>query len=90
MKTRKALKKLSSVEAVLSDVLERYATDVTEVREQLDAAAAALRRARSAIDSNTSNSNPPTRKSSGRRTQGKKASAKRAPRKTQSPAGASA
>jgi hypothetical protein len=48
----------------LTDILERYATDVGEVREQLEAATAALRRARSAIQSENQSGNQAVKKSS--------------------------
>jgi hypothetical protein len=56
VKVKKAAKRLSRVEALLSGVLNGYATDIAEVREPLEAAAAAVKRARSAIDSNQSSS----------------------------------
>jgi hypothetical protein len=56
VKVKKAAKRLSRVEALLSGVLNGYATDMAEVREPLEAAAAAVKRARSAIDSNQSSS----------------------------------
>jgi hypothetical protein len=57
VKVKKAAKRLSRVEAMLSGVLNGYASDIAEVREPLEAAAAAVKRARSAIDSNQSSSN---------------------------------
>jgi hypothetical protein len=56
VKTKKAAKRLSRVEGLLSGVLNGYAIDIAEVREPLEAAAAAVKRARSAIDSNQSSS----------------------------------
>lgn len=57
MKIKKATKRLSRVETLLSGVLNGYATDIAEIREPLEAASAAVKRARSAIDSNQSSSN---------------------------------
>jgi hypothetical protein len=54
VKVRKASKRLSRVEGLLSSVLNGYVTDRAEIREPLEAAAAAVKRARSAIDSNRS------------------------------------
>jgi hypothetical protein len=56
VKVKKAAKRLSRVEGLLSGVLNGYATDIAEIREPLEAAAAAVKRARSAIDSNQSSS----------------------------------
>jgi hypothetical protein len=56
VKVKKAAKRLTRVEALLSGVLNGYATDIAEVRQPLEAAAAAVKRARSAIDSNQSSS----------------------------------
>jgi Skp family chaperone for outer membrane proteins len=77
VKTPKALKKLGKVEAALSDILDRYATDLGEVREQLEAAAAALRRARSVMNSDSTGRNQPIKKSSSQGATAKKASVKR-------------
>jgi hypothetical protein len=66
VKVKKATKRLSRVEALLSGVLNGYATDITEVREPLEAATAAVKRARSAIDSNQSSGNQRATSSSGR------------------------
>ena len=54
MKAKKAAKKLSSVEAVLSDVLNRYATQDAQVHKELEIANAAVKRARLVMDSNHS------------------------------------
>lgn len=54
MKVKKAAKRLSRVEALLSAVLDGYATDIAEVRGPLEAATAAVKRARSAIDHQSS------------------------------------
>jgi hypothetical protein len=56
VKVKKAAKRLSRVEALLSGVLNGYSTDIAEVREPLEAAVAAVKRARSAINSNQSSS----------------------------------
>jgi hypothetical protein len=56
VKLKKATKRLSRIEELLSGVLNGYATDIAEVREPLEAATAAVKRARSAIDSNQSSS----------------------------------
>jgi hypothetical protein len=56
VKLKKATKRLSRIEALLSNVLTGYATDMAEVREPLQAAMTAVKRARLAIDSNQSSS----------------------------------
>jgi hypothetical protein len=66
VKVKKASKKLNRVETLLSGVLNGYATDITEVREPLEAASAAVKRARSAIDSNQSSGNQRGTSTSGR------------------------
>jgi hypothetical protein len=45
MKAKKALKRLTRVEALLSDVLKQYSAGEKEVRESLDSAKAAVARA---------------------------------------------
>ena len=45
MKAKKALKRLTRVEALLSDVLKQYAASEKEVRESLDSAKASVARA---------------------------------------------
>jgi hypothetical protein len=54
VKVKKATKRLSRVEALLSAVLDGYATDIAEVRGPLESATAAVKRARSAIDNQSS------------------------------------
>lgn len=54
MKVKKAAKRLSRVEALLSAVLDGYATEIAEVRGPLETATAAVKRARSAIDNQSS------------------------------------
>jgi hypothetical protein len=46
VKTKKALKRLDRVEALLSKVIDQYATDEREVRELLESARASVARAR--------------------------------------------
>lgn len=66
MKVKKAAKRLSRVETLLSGVLNAYAADEAELREPLQVAVAAVKRARSAIDSNQSSGNPQTAAKTGR------------------------
>jgi hypothetical protein len=66
LKVKKATKRLNRVEALLSGVLNGYATHISEVREPLEAASAAVKRARSAIDSNQSSGNQRATSRSGR------------------------
>jgi hypothetical protein len=66
VKVKKATKRLNKVEALLSAVLDGYATDIAEIREPLEAAAAAVKRAKSAIDSDQSSNNQLTASTSGR------------------------
>jgi len=60
LKAKKAAKRLSKAEALLSSVLDGYAADTAELREPLQEAVAAVRRVRSAVDSNRSSGNPQT------------------------------
>jgi hypothetical protein len=69
VKVKKAAKRLSRVEALLSGVLDGYAADTAELREPLQAAIAAVKRARSAINSNQSSGNRQTAAKSGRTAQ---------------------
>ena len=57
VKVKKAARRLNKVEALLSGILNGIGTDLVDVREQLEAATEAVKRARSAIDSNQSSSN---------------------------------
>jgi hypothetical protein len=49
MKATKALKRLTHVEDLLSDVMERYSADAPEIRQQLLDAKAAVGRAKEAV-----------------------------------------
>jgi hypothetical protein len=49
MKATKALKRLTHVEDLLSDVMERYSADAPEIRQQLLDAKAAVGRAKDAV-----------------------------------------
>jgi len=49
MKANKALKRLTHVEDLLTDVLERYSADAPEIQQQLQDAKAALSRAKDAV-----------------------------------------
>jgi hypothetical protein len=66
LKVKKAAKRLSRAEALLSSVLDGYAADTAELREPLQAAVAAVKRALSAIDSNQSSGNRQTAAKSAR------------------------
>ena len=50
MKAKKALKRLSRVEDLLSDVIEQYATPQTDLRELLDSARTSVVSAKSAVN----------------------------------------
>lgn len=52
MKAKKAIKRLDKVEAILSDVIDRYATTGSETREFLDAARVSIFRAKAGVDKN--------------------------------------
>jgi hypothetical protein len=54
MKANKALKRLDKIEALLSDVTERYSASAPEVREALQDAKAAVARAQNAVSSQAS------------------------------------
>jgi hypothetical protein len=51
MKANKALKRLTHVEDLLSDVMERYSADASDIRENLQSAKAAVGRAKDAVKS---------------------------------------
>ena len=51
MKANKALKRLAKIEALLSDVSERYSSGAVPVREALRDAKAALARVKNAVSS---------------------------------------
>jgi Tfp pilus assembly protein PilX len=89
LKAPKAVKKLAKLEVVLTDILERYATDMSEVRDQLEAATAALRRARSAIQSENQSGSQAAKKSSNQSARGKTAAPKRLAKKASTPTRAS-
>ena len=49
MKANKALKRLTHVEDLLSDVMERYSADASDIRENLESAKAAVGRAKETV-----------------------------------------
>jgi hypothetical protein len=49
MKANKALKRLTHVEELISDVMERYSSSVPDIREKLQDARAAVIRAKEAV-----------------------------------------
>ena len=51
MKANKALKRLTHVEDLLSDVMERYSAGPSDIRENLQSAKAAVGRAKDAVRS---------------------------------------
>jgi adenylate kinase len=54
MKTNKALKRLAKIEALMSDVTERYSASAPHIRELLQSAKAAVTRAKEAVSLRTS------------------------------------
>jgi hypothetical protein len=70
MKATKALKRLTHVEDLLSDVMERYSADAPEIRQQLLDAKAAVGRAKDAVKLQAS-----SEKKSGRKKVGPKKAA---------------
>jgi hypothetical protein len=54
MKANKALKRLAKIEALMSDVTERYSASAPHVRELLQDAKAAVTRAKEAVSLRTS------------------------------------
>lgn len=62
MKANKALKRLTHVEDLLSDVMERYSADAPEIRQQLLDAKAAVGRAKDAVASQASSEKTSARK----------------------------
>jgi acyl-coenzyme A synthetase/AMP-(fatty) acid ligase len=49
MKTNKALKRLAKIEALMSDVMDRYSASAPHIREVLQDAKAAVTRAKEAV-----------------------------------------
>jgi uncharacterized protein YhaN len=62
MKATKALKRLTHVEDLLSDVMERYSADAPEIRQQLLDAKAAVGRAKDAVNVQESSEKTSARK----------------------------
>jgi hypothetical protein len=75
MKANKALKRLTHVEDLLSDVMERYSADAPEIRQQLLDAKAAVGRAKDAVNVQES-----SEKTSARKKVGPKKAAVKVPR----------
>jgi hypothetical protein len=50
MKAKKALKRLTRVETLLTNVIEQYASNESDVRELLDSAKASVGRAKETVD----------------------------------------
>jgi hypothetical protein len=65
MKANKALKRLTHVEDLLSDVMERYSADAPEIRQQLLDAKAAVGRAKDAVKLQASSEKTSARKKVG-------------------------
>jgi len=65
MKANKALKRLTHVEDLLSDVMERYSADAPEIRQQLLDAKAAVGRAKDAVNVQESSEKTSARKKVG-------------------------
>ena len=66
MKTNKALKRLAKIEALISDVMERYSESAPHIREVLQDAKAAVTRAKEAVRlqaSSGTTKNPPLKHS---------------------------
>ena len=66
MKTNKALKRLTKIEALMSAVTERYSANAPHIREALDDAKAAVTRAKQAVSLQASSetakkANPPSK-----------------------------
>ena len=62
MKANKAVKRLTHVEDLLSDVLERHSADAPEIRQQLLDAKAAVGRAKDAVNVQESSEKTSARK----------------------------
>ena len=62
MKANKALKRLTHVEELISDVMERYSSSVPDIREKLQDARAAAIRAKEAISLQASSEKTSARK----------------------------
>jgi len=62
MKATKALKRLAKIEALISDVSERYSSGGSHIRETIQDAMAAFARVKAAISSSTAKHPPGKRK----------------------------
>ena len=62
MKTNKALKRLTKIEALISDVTERYSAGAQHIREALHEAKAAIARVKAAVRSQPSSGSANTSK----------------------------
>ena len=62
MKANKALKRLTHVEDLLSDVMERYSAGPSDIRENLQSSKAAVGRAKDAVKLQASSERTSTRK----------------------------
>jgi hypothetical protein len=62
MKANKALKRLTHVEDLVSDVMERYSADAPEIQQQLLDAKTAVTRAKEAVKLQASSERTSTRK----------------------------
>jgi hypothetical protein len=67
MKANKAVKRLTHVEDLLSDVLERHSADAPEIRQQLLDAKAAVGRAKDAVEFKASSRTKSARKKVGKK-----------------------
>lgn len=66
MKANKAVKRLAKIEALMSDVTERYSASAPHIREMLQDAKAAVTRAKAAVSLQASSGtakNPPVKHS---------------------------
>ncbi len=62
MKAKKALKRLNKIEALISDVTERYSAGASQIRDVLRDAKAAVIRAKEAVQASSGKAkNPPVK-----------------------------
>ena len=82
MKANKALKRLAKVEALISDVMERYSSRASHIREALRDAKAAIARVTQAMNSQTPSDSAKRAPVKRRKAAGKKAAIKTPTAKT--------
>jgi len=85
MKANKALKRLAKIEALISDLMERYSASAPHIREVLQDAKAAVTRAKEAVSLQSSSETTSARKKAATEKAAVKARRAKAVKKQKSP-----